>query len=162
MQDLPCPNDARPDVAKRNFWVNAATALVFCAALGTSILLKWILPGGHGHGIEWLGHTRHFWGEVHFWLGVALLGLVATHLVLHAKWVASCWRRMVGTLRSPLSWLLLGLGSTLILLPLLVPRQHSGGHGQPAWHGEEASEHVSPSHPRWHGRGAGRWRSTLD
>jgi hypothetical protein len=126
MEDTPCPSDPRPNVARRNFWVNAVTALVFCAILGTSVLLEWVLPAGHGHDIEWLGYTRHFWGEVHFWLGVGLLALTVTHVVLHAQWVASCWRRSIGTLRSPLSWLLLGVGVTLILLPVLVPHQHLG------------------------------------
>jgi hypothetical protein len=137
--------------------VNAVTALVFCALLGTSILLEWVLPAGHGHDIEWLGHARHFWGEVHFWLGVGLLGLIVTHVVLHARWVASCWRRSIGTVRSPLSWLPLGVGVTLILLPVFVPHQHLGAERRPEWHGEQASERAEPDHPRWHGRcGPGR------
>ena len=157
MEDKPCPSDPRPNVARRNFWVNAVTALVFCALLGTSVLLEWVLPGGHGRDIAWLGSTRHFWGEVHFWLGVGLLALIVTHIVLHAQWVASCWRRSIGTLRSPLSWLLLGIGVTLILLPVLVPHQHLGGQRGREWHGEQASERADPGHPRWHGRcGAGR------
>jgi hypothetical protein len=137
--------------------VNAVTALVFCALLGTSILLEWVLPAGHGRDIEWLGYTRHIWGEVHFWLGVGLLALIVTHVVLHSQWVASCWRRSIGTLRSPLSWLLLGAGVTLLLLPILVPHQHLGAERRPEGRGEQALERAEPGHSQWHGRcGAGR------
>ena len=96
----------RMSTPRNNFWVDFASAVVLCAMLGTGVLLKWILPPGRsgGRGLVWLGEDRHFWGDVHFWLAVVMLALVVVHLVLHRSWVANCWRRFVGSVRSPATW----------------------------------------------------------
>jgi len=138
MENTPCTSDTRPNVARRNFLVNATTAMVLCAMIGTGILLEWVLPRGRGQGhglVLWLGQSRHTWAEVHFWLASSLVALLVLHVVLHARWVALCWRRFIGTLRSPLSWLLLGVGIALLLLPIVLPHEHIGGDDQPQGRG---------------------------
>jgi len=110
-----------------NFWLDVATTLIFSAMIGTGILLEFVLA--HGRGAAWLGLGRHDWGEVHFYLGVALVGLIATHLVLHRAWIAKCWTRFAGTTRSPLTWGLLASAVVLIVLPLVVPAEAGPGRG---------------------------------
>ena len=121
----------RASTPQRNFWVDLATAAVLATMVGTGILLKWVLPPcpRGGRGLTWLGETRHFWGDVHFWVATAMVALVAIHLILHWRWITNCWRSLVGTLRSPATWLVLLLGVGLIALPLLVPAErHESKH----------------------------------
>lgn len=120
----------QPGVKTRwNFWVDIVTGIVFAAMVGTGILEKWILPPGSrgGRGYLWLGEGRHFYADIHFWLGITLLALVIVHIWLHWDWVLRTWARLVGRLGSPVTWLLLLLMLVLILLPLIIPRQYSAG-----------------------------------
>src|SRR5512145_909282 len=72
--------------SRLNFWLDATAALTFSAMVGSAILLEFVLP--HRGGGTWLGWSRHDWGEVHLWLGVALLTLIVVHLILHRDWIA--------------------------------------------------------------------------
>ena len=110
-----------------NFWVDMATALAFALMVGTGILQKWILPPGSrgGAGYVWLGEGRHFWGDIHFWAGIVMLALVIVHIWLHWNWVLSTWRRCVGALRSPVTWVFILVILALMLLPLIIPRHYS-------------------------------------
>ena len=33
---------------------------------------------------------RHDWGDVHFWIAVALAAGVMIHLLLHVQWIKTC------------------------------------------------------------------------
>jgi hypothetical protein len=70
-----------------NFIVDAVAfaAIVLLAASGA--LIHYVLPPGSGHFSRLWGMDRHQWGEMHFWLAVALLVAVALHLFLHWRWV---------------------------------------------------------------------------
>ena len=127
--------------AALNFWVDIATGVVFAAMVGSGLLAKWILPPGSrgGTGLIWLGQGRHFWGDVHFWLGAAMLALVIVHIWLHWGWVTGTWARLVGRLGSPLTWPLLALLAALMALPLLIPRQYSTDHAAEHERQEEQS-----------------------
>lgn len=72
-----------------NFIVDAVAfaALLFLASTG--ILIHLVLPPGSGHFSVLWGMDRHQWGEIHQWLAVALLLLMALHLFLHWSWVVS-------------------------------------------------------------------------
>ncbi len=163
--------------ARRNLFVDLSTATVFTAMIGTGILLQWVLPPGRfgGRGLTWLGLQRHEWGDIHLWLGIALLALIVAHLVQHWKWVKASWQRHVGTLRSPKTWAVLAVLALLALLPLLVPTSMAApGTGRGAGYGwaRGASERAAPGwedtagrfgggrgrHGRWSGRGAGMRR----
>lgn len=131
---------------RSNFWLDVATALVFCAMAGSGVLLEFVLV--HRGGGTWLGWSRHDWGEVHFWLGLALLGLVVVHLVQHRLWIGRCWRRFAGSARSPLSWALLAVGLLLMVAPLLIPAQPGRG-GRP--HRGEAAQSAPGAAEGWRG-----------
>jgi len=39
--------------------------------------------------------TRHTWGDIHIWAGVAIIALAALHIPLHWKWIVSMTRRVL-------------------------------------------------------------------
>jgi len=126
----PSPNGGNK--VQRNFLVDVATAVALGAMVGTGILLKWVLPPGRfgGRGLTWLGLDRHAWGDVHLWLAFGLLALIATHVVLHWRWVTSCWQRYLGGWRSIRTWAVGGVVTVLVILPLVVPSsQQAPGRG---------------------------------
>jgi hypothetical protein len=100
------------------FWVDALIAVLFTTLLATGSIMKWVLPpgsGGGGLGRGWRGGrggqvheissfwdmTRHEWGDVHFWIAMALVSGIVLHLLLHWNWLkANCWRYLV----PPLPW----------------------------------------------------------
>jgi hypothetical protein len=76
------------------FWTDLLAAVSFLSLAGTGVLLKWVLPHGRGSGRhEWLGLSRHDWGDVHFWISIALTALVAVHLLSHLGWIVSATPR---------------------------------------------------------------------
>ncbi len=81
-----------------NYVVDFVTLIVILAMAFTGILLEFVLPPGSGSGagarslLDW---TRHDWGDVHFYLGCGLAGLVAVHVALHWNWVCTFTRRML-------------------------------------------------------------------
>ncbi|MBC8874703.1 MAG: DUF4405 domain-containing protein [Planctomycetes bacterium] len=81
-----------------NFIVDLAAWVVILLLAATGLVVRYVLPagsGGRGGGSELLlwGLGRHDWGAVHFWLSVALGGLVVLHIVLHWSWVCTTTRR---------------------------------------------------------------------
>ncbi len=76
-----------------NFVVDLVTFIVMLAMTATGLLIRFVLPPGSGERHSLWDYTRHDWGDVHFWLAVALGGLVLVHLALHWSWVCSLvWR----------------------------------------------------------------------
>ena len=87
------------------FWTDVINAILFAGLIGTGSVLKWALPPGSGGGggggdggMHRLGRgfrggraaaltlwdwTRHEWGDVHFYVALALAGGVGLHLLLH-------------------------------------------------------------------------------
>ena len=70
-----------------NFLIDAAAFVVFLFLTTTGILTRYVLPPGSGRWATLWGLDRHGWGDVHFWLAVALLAILALHLALHWRWV---------------------------------------------------------------------------
>jgi len=96
-----------------NRLINALGLMTFMAMVSTGTILKWILPPGSGR-VESLmrgggrdkiiatlaGLSRHEWGEIHFYISIAFLIILAAHLYLHWNWIkVSAW----GTAKSPQS-----------------------------------------------------------
>jgi len=128
-----------------NFLVDAASFVAFLFLLSTGLLLRYQLPPGSG-GLEGRGtgsnaayrlvtllwdRTRHDWGEIHFWIAVALVTVLALHLFLHWKWIVCAIR---GTQSHASGWRFgLGLVSLLALLilavmPLVAPTERATRH----------------------------------
>lgn len=100
----------------------AFTGFVFLTATG--VLVRYILPPGSGRYSSVWGLNRHEWGDVHFWIAIGFLSILALHVFLHWRWVVSV------VLRRPRegSWSRFGLGLvgllallTLALAPILSP-----------------------------------------
>jgi hypothetical protein len=51
-----------------------------------------VLPPGSGRRTTVWGLDRHAWGEIHFWIAMGFLGVLAVHLVVHRRWIASVVR----------------------------------------------------------------------
>lgn len=120
---------ARPALGRTalNFWIDLATLAAFCTLLGSSMIMKWILPPGtcDDAGVKvWLGHSRHWWGDIHFWAAMLMLILIVVHLWLHWSWLLATWRRLIGGLRSPLSWAALLTLAGVIAVPWVIPAQY--------------------------------------
>lgn len=141
-----------------NAAVDAAALVGFAMLVATGLLLRYTLPpgsggrvgmgrgGGHGAGREValvFGWTRHEWGDVHFWVSVGFLLVLATHLALHWRWILAVVR---GAPRAPESSAIavrVAIGTiaalavlALALLPLVVepervPRSALRAEGPP-------------------------------
>ncbi len=83
-----------------NFVIDAVTLVVMLAMVGSGLVVRYVLPpgsGGHGGGpgLAVWGLGRHGWGDVHFWLAVAIGVLVAVHVALHWRWICATTRHWV-------------------------------------------------------------------
>jgi hypothetical protein len=135
----------RPNV---NFTVDSLGFAAFVLLTATGVLMRYVLPPGSGRRAVIWGLDRHGWGDLHFWIAVAFLLILALHLVLHWRWVVSVLR---GRPREG-SGVRVGLGLTglvavvaLALAPLLAPVERiSGGSrdGERAGYAESGHEVV--------------------
>jgi hypothetical protein len=113
-----------------NLAIDTLAALLFLAMLATGYVLRFPLPPGTNKSLMLWGLTRHQWGDVHFWIGLGMLGVVLGHLVLHWPWVVSVigrHLRLTGGNRKPL--LLSGvitLGVAVGALTLFAQAAHRG------------------------------------
>jgi len=129
---------------KKNFIIDLLSYVGFVLLLGTGLILKYILPHGSGRIISegtgrasgeklittlW-GMTRDQWGQVHFWIAIAILVMLLFHLILHWRWIV-CGLR--GRKRPPDAHggrAALGIAGmfgilALILLPFLTPTEEA-------------------------------------
>lgn len=81
-----------------NFLIDVLTFLVFFAKVWTGFLIHYILPpgGGRGHALTLWGMNRHDYGNVHFYLALAMVALIIVHLWLHWPWVCSIMSNLLG------------------------------------------------------------------
>jgi hypothetical protein len=123
-------------------WVVDLAAFVGVVLLvATGFLMRYVLPAGSGspQGLGTgpraaarpitliLGLTRHEWGEVHFWIAVGLMGILALHLLMHWRWIVYVLRgepRDAAGGRVALGIIgLLGLLAVAVA-PFLIPTEH--------------------------------------
>jgi hypothetical protein len=78
-----------------NFVVDALTSLVMLAILATGLIIRFVLPPGSGSWHVVWGYNRHEWGDLHFWLALAMVFLVVVHVALHWSWVCTTCLRLV-------------------------------------------------------------------
>jgi hypothetical protein len=127
----------------RNLIVDSLAFAGFLLLITTGVLMRYVLPPGSGRRAAIWGLDRHGWGDLHFWIAVALLLILAFHLVLHWRWIVSVVRRRP----REGSGLRVGLGLTglaaviaLALAPLLTPVERIDAG---SWDGEYAGHHAS-------------------
>lgn len=123
---------------KRIHWntlVDGLALIAFVLLASTGLLLSYQLPPGSG-GREMLGMghgageksvlflwglTRHEWGEIHYWLSLSIMAILAVHLFLHGKWIL-CLFKPSGTKEySGMRLLLGGIGLFSLMALALVP-----------------------------------------
>jgi len=88
--DVAAPNGSLAIKRTTTFFVVDAIAFVLFALLAaTGTLVRYTLPPGSGHFNTVWGMDRHEWGQLHFWMAVGLLAVLALHVFFHWKWVVS-------------------------------------------------------------------------
>ncbi len=70
-----------------NLWLDVVSLLVMLSLVVTGGLMYFVLPPGTGHTHFLFGLGRHDFGQVHFYLAVAAVVLMALHVALHWNWV---------------------------------------------------------------------------
>jgi hypothetical protein len=119
-----------------NAWIDGLAFVAFLFLLTTGLLLEYQLPpgsGGHqGYGtgrgaidrniqLVW-GWTRHDWGQIHYWIALTLMIVLAIHLLFHWKWIVCTVRGKPSTASGHRLFLgVLGLAFAVFLsmVPLL-------------------------------------------
>lgn len=79
-----------------NFWIDVASLAVMIGLAATGGLIHFVLPAGSGHFYALCGWDRHDIGQVHFYLAVAAIALLALHVLLHWSWVCCIVSKAVG------------------------------------------------------------------
>lgn len=72
-----------------NIVIDLLSALLFVGMIATGYLLRYPLPPGSNKSLTLWGLGRHQWGDVHFWISLALLAAMLCHLVLHWNWIVT-------------------------------------------------------------------------
>jgi hypothetical protein len=72
-----------------NIVIDLVSALLFLAMLATGYLLRFPLPPGSNKLYSVWGLSRHEWGDIHFWISLALIVSMIVHLALHWNWVVT-------------------------------------------------------------------------
>lgn len=118
---------------KLNFVIDAAAFVAFAFLTTTGVLTRYVLPPGSGRYATLWGLNRHGWGDLHFWVAVVLLGVLALHLALHWRWILCIVKgQRPEALGSRVAFGVVGLIGLLALAaaPLLAPVERSGAPRQ--------------------------------
>lgn len=75
-----------------NLVVDCASLVALSGLIATGLIMESVLPPGtgglgRGKGSRLWGWGRHDWGELHFYLAISFIALLAGHLALHWRWV---------------------------------------------------------------------------
>jgi hypothetical protein len=76
-----------------NLVIDLTAGALMIAMAATGYILRFPLPPGSNKSLSLWGLTRHQWGDVHFWISLALLGILFIHVVLHWQWIVVSMRR---------------------------------------------------------------------
>jgi hypothetical protein len=75
--------------SKLNFIFDAVGFAGFVFLTTTGVLMRYVLPPGSKRFMTIWGLDRHEWGDIHFWISIVFLGLLAMHLLLHWRWIVN-------------------------------------------------------------------------
>ena len=99
-----------------NLLIDLVAAGLMLGMVATGYILRFPLPPGSNKSSTLWNLTRHQWGDVHFWISLALLGVVLLHICLHWQWIViSVKRRFFLGKASPGSSVVAGLMTILAL-----------------------------------------------
>ncbi|MCR4289533.1 MAG: DUF4405 domain-containing protein [Candidatus Scalindua sp.] len=73
--------------SKLNSIFDAVAFAGFVFLTTTGVLMRYVLPPGSKRFKTIWGLDRHEWGDIHFWISIVFLGLLAMHLLLHGRWI---------------------------------------------------------------------------
>ena len=101
---------------KATYLFSLVTVMIFAglAEAVSGFVLWFALPSGGGRGrlaLSYWGLTRHTWIDIHDWVAIALVIIVAIHLIIHWKWVLRMTRNIAGRLNDAFRSL---KGSTIV------------------------------------------------
>ncbi len=72
-----------------NFIVDSLGFAGFVLLTATGVLMRYVLPPGSGRSTTIWTLDRHEWGSIHFWIAIVFLAVLAFHLFLHWRWIAT-------------------------------------------------------------------------
>lgn len=101
-----------------NFVVDTITALLALVMVLTGLMLRWVLPPGSGQRAILWGLDRHGWGDVHWWLALAIVGAALFHVALHWRWICSMVLRICrgsGAMKSRRASRLAGVAAVVMI-----------------------------------------------
>lgn len=89
-------------LSKMNFIIDVIMFVIMLGLIWTGLLIWTVLPPGirGGHGLSLWGLGRHEFGDIHMYLGIALLVLCGLHLWLHWSWFACKLTNIIKTTKS--------------------------------------------------------------
>jgi hypothetical protein len=79
-----------------NFWLDLVSFLVMVGLALTGAITHYALPPGTGRSLTLFGLGRHDYGQMHFCLACAMVGLLALHLALHWSWLCGFVAQRLG------------------------------------------------------------------
>lgn len=77
---------------QQNLVVDVVAFAAFVLLAATGVVMAYTLPPRSGHTTTLWGLSRHEWGDVHVWIAVFLMALLAVHLAFHWKWIGAAVR----------------------------------------------------------------------
>ena len=91
--------DKKPNKARINYYVDILIGISFIVVALSGVILLFAGSGGYQggrnpHAQEVLGVSRLLWKDLHDWSGIAMMGGVLLHLVLHWKWIVCMTRNI--------------------------------------------------------------------
>ena len=102
-----------------NIIIDLLATLSFLGMIATGYLLHFPMPPGSNRTHFLWGLTRHQWGDIHFWISIALLLIMLVHLALHWNWIVTVIGKRCGLVKgSHPSLIRCGLWTILGLIAL--------------------------------------------
>jgi hypothetical protein len=104
-----------------NFWLDLIFFVVMVGLALTGGITHYVLPSGTGNWLTLFGLGRRDYGQIHFYLGLAVVALLALHLILHWPWLCGFVAKRLGAEQpSPRARRLAGAGVAALVGLLLV------------------------------------------